>query len=97
MCHGMSPSSPITPFSATAATSDVVARVEPFDRLRNRLVETTHTGDRGLDPRVRVVALHGDVLQVEPVELGDGRVQVQGRGRPRVAGHLHRAWSRWLL
>src|SRR5215218_5685287 len=85
----MPPSLPITPLSATAATRVTRGLVTSVVEL----VETSSTngtsdGNGGLDAGVRVVALDGDVLEVERVELADGRVQHQRRQRPRVAGQL---------
>src|SRR3712207_4722760 len=72
--QGMPPSAPMTPLRATAATSVTV-------------IGGSYRDGR-LDARVRVVALDRDVLEVERVELGDRRVQPQGRQRPRLAGQL---------
>ena len=72
----MSPPAPITPFSATAAT------------ITTFFGWSAHTAIGALMPGVRVVALDGDVLEVERVELGHRRVEPQRRQRPRLAGQL---------
>src|SRR6476469_3043966 len=81
MLHGMSPSWPITPFSATAATWTIFFLLIRGPRggasAASAVVGWSYR-DRGLDAGVRVVALDRDVLEVERVELGDRGVQPQG-------------------
>src|SRR4051812_39729905 len=71
--QGMSPASPITPLRARAAT---------------RTMRVISDSDGGLDARVGVVALDGDVLEVEGVELGHRRVEPQRRQGPWLTGEL---------
>ena len=69
-----------------AATSKYTGVREPDASWRTPSTAATRTtfmwasyGDGRLDPRVRVVAVERDVLEVEAVDVGDRRVQPQGR------------------
>src|SRR3712207_818332 len=88
--HGMSSPVPITPFSATAATSTtrLPPGVMPDSCLAHAWLIPGSYGDGCLDPRVRVVALDLDVLEVEGVQLGDRRVEHQHGQLTRLAGEL---------
>src|SRR3546814_5161999 len=57
-------------------------------RRPSRCVGRRSYGNRCLDPRVRVIALDTDVLEVEGVDLGDRRLPHELRQRPRLAGEL---------
>src|SRR6478609_2920845 len=90
--HGMSLPAPITPLRATAAipiTSGPSPR-GPGTRLApvgvSSLIRSDR--DRGLDPRVGLVALDHDVLETEVVDVGDGGVEAEGGQRPGFAGQL---------
>src|SRR6478672_4013969 len=76
----MSGPCPITPLRATAATRTTL--------LPPGVMTSASYGDGRLDARVRVVALHVDVLELEGVDLTDRRVEPQLGLRPRVAGQL---------
>src|SRR5215203_3402690 len=77
----MRPRSPITRLSAYAATS-VTRGLDELDR------RSTSDGNGCPDTRVRVIALDGDVLQVEGVDLLHRGVEPQGRQRPWLPGEL---------
>src|SRR5690606_15757970 len=79
--QGMSPASPITPFSATARTWTT--------RLPAAVVMTgLSSGERGVAQRGRVGALDRDVLELERVQRGHRGVQAQRGQRPWLAGQL---------
>src|SRR6478735_7016089 len=80
----MSSPLPITPLRATAATRTTCL---PPGVMRPASCWASY-GDGRLDARVRVVALHVDVLELEGVDLTDRRVEPQLGQRPRVAGQL---------
>ena len=73
------------PRDAATVTDHAIAGVRRDERLRRR---GDSDRDGSLDPRVGVVSLDRDVLEVEGVDLGHRGVQPKSRQRTRVAGEL---------
>src|SRR6185312_2118323 len=63
--HGNPPSRPITPFSATATTSDISGRSMTRLRLSGRFAARRLDCDRRLDVRMRVVPRQREIFKLE--------------------------------